>query len=376
MKKLLMCSLGLAALNVQAQELKANVKLELENVPAKVITYLINDATNEEIIDTLNVANNAVSIQHKSDKAMTLYVISTDRKSIVNQVLLIPDSPITITAKNGGVLKIDGEGNFYKDYEEAVGAISEMRKELSALGSAYNDLRDDKSPEAEAKRKEINDAYDALEPKVMEKIEAYAKENANKEGAVYYLLPRISNEVEYIDALPSEVRNGILEGYLTSSKKGALARQKREEERKKAEEKLQPGMMAPDFTLPDLNGKPLALSDLRGKYVILDFWGGWCIWCIRGVPKMKEYYAKYSDKMEILGIDCNEKEEAWRKAVAKHELPWKHVYNAKGETDITPMYAIQGYPTKAIIDPEGKIVKIIVGEDPKFYEYLDELMGK
>ena len=101
-----MCSLGLAALSVQAQELKANVKLELENVPAKVITYLINDATNEEIIDTLNVANNAISIQHKSDKAMTLYVISTDRKSIVNQVLLIPDSPITITAKNGGVLKI------------------------------------------------------------------------------------------------------------------------------------------------------------------------------------------------------------------------------------------------------------------------------
>ena len=51
--------------------------------------------------------------------------------------------------------------------------------------------------------------------------------------------------------------------------------------------------MAPDFTLNDINGKPLALSSLRGKYVVIDFWGSWCGWCIKGIPKMKEYYAKY-----------------------------------------------------------------------------------
>ena len=51
--------------------------------------------------------------------------------------------------------------------------------------------------------------------------------------------------------------------------------------------------VAPDFTLNDINGKPLVLSSLRGKYVILDFWGSWCVWCIRGIPNMKEYYNKY-----------------------------------------------------------------------------------
>ena len=59
--------------------------------------------------------------------------------------------------------------------------------------------------------------------------------------------------------------------------------------------------LAPDFELPDLQGNPLKLSSLRGKYVVLDFWGSWCIWCIRGIPGMKEAYSKYKDKMEILG---------------------------------------------------------------------------
>lgn len=79
--------------------------------------------------------------------------------------------------------------------------------------------------------------------------------------------------------------------------------------------------LAPDFELPDLQGNPLKLSSLRGKYVVLDFWGSWCIWCIRGIPGMKEAYSKYKDKMEILGVDCQDTEEKWKAAVEEHQLP-------------------------------------------------------
>ena len=81
------------------------------------------------------------------------------------------------------------------------------------------------------------------------------------------------------------------------------------------QEGIAEGQMAPDFTLKDIDGKSLSLSSLRGKYVIIDFWGTWCIWCVRGMPKMKEYYNKYSDKMEILGVDCNDPEKKWKDAV-------------------------------------------------------------
>ena len=130
---------------------------------------------------------------------------------------------------------------------------------------------------------------------------------------------------------------------------------------------------APDFTLNDLNGKPLTLSSLRGKYVILDFWGSWCGWCIKGIPQMKEYYQKYAGKFEILGIDCNDPEEKWKAAVEKYELPWLHVYNPRGDSKVLEQYEIQGFPTKIIVGPDGKIVKTIVGEDPSFYTLLDEL---
>ena len=61
----------------------------------------------------------------------------------------------------------------------------------------------------------------------------------------------------------------------------------------------------------------------------------------------------------------------------KHELPWKNVYQPKtGNVQTTEMYAIQGFPTKILVGPDGKIVKTVVGEDPAFYTFLDETFGK
>ena len=131
------------------------------------------------------------------------------------------------------------------------------------------------------------------------------------------------------------------------------------------------GAEAPDFTLHDLQGQPLSLRSLRGKHVVLDFWGSWCGWCIKGIPDMKKCY----DKMEILGIDCRDEEEVWKATVKKHKLPWLNVRD-ENQPDVSLLYAIEGYPTKIVITPEGKIAKIVRGESPVFYEYLDELFNK
>ena len=135
--------------------------------------------------------------------------------------------------------------------------------------------------------------------------------------------------------------------------------------------------LAPEFELPDLQGNPLKLSSLRGKYVVLDFWGSWCIWCIRGIPHMKEAYRKYKDKMEILGVDCQDTEEKWKAAVEEHQLPWLQVRCPEDYLQtLGQQYRIQGFPTKVIIDPEGRLVKVVVGEDPAFYTFLDQLFAK
>ena len=141
-----------------------------------------------------------------------------------------------------------------------------------------------------------------------------------------------------------------------------------------AADEAQADGLAPDFELPNLQGSTTKLSSLRGKYVVLDFWGSWCVWCIRGIPSMKEAYTKYKDKMEILGVDCRDTEDKWKAAVDEHQLPWLQVRcpDEKLQT-IADQYGIEGFPTKVVIDPQGKIINTVVGEDPAFYTYLDGL---
>ena len=131
-----------------------------------------------------------------------------------------------------------------------------------------------------------------------------------------------------------------------------------------------------DFTLNDINGKSFSLSSLKGKYVIVDFWGSWCINCIKGFPKMKEYYAAHKDKLEIVSVDCNDTDARWKAAVAKHALPWLNVYNARGAGDITKKLGVAAFPTKIAIDPEGKVIGIFVGETDDIYTALDKAMAQ
>lgn len=135
------------------------------------------------------------------------------------------------------------------------------------------------------------------------------------------------------------------------------------------------GKKAPDFTLTDTAGKQVSLSSLKGKWVVLDFWGSWCGWCIKGFPQMKENYAKLGKKVAFVGVDCGDTQEKWLAAVEKHQLPWINLRQPEEGANLpTNTYRIQGFPTKFIINPEGYIVNCTIGEDPEFYNVLEALV--
>lgn len=195
------------------------------------------------------------------------------------------------------------------------------------------------------------------------------KADPNSIVSGYFTLRMSPKEgVEAIQALSDEVKNGALGKAIAKAEQGyqnALIKEQ-------ARENIKPGKPAPDFKLKNLDGQEMTLASFKGKYMVLDFWGTWCGWCIKGIPDMKKYYAKYKDRMEIVGVCCGDTEEKWRAGVAEHELPWTNLFNGDG-TEITNVYAISGYPTKVLIDPEGKIVDVFVGESPALYEKLDKL---
>ncbi len=134
-------------------------------------------------------------------------------------------------------------------------------------------------------------------------------------------------------------------------------------------------------TVPDIistntySGKKFDLSSLRGKYVVIDFWGTWCGPCISGMPKMKEYLDKYQAKLEILGVASeSDKGERWKKFLdEKQQYQWHHVLSTKTE-DYILKFSVAGFPTKIIVDPAGKIIGRFVGEDDEIYKKLDDLL--
>ena len=271
---------------------------------------------------------------------------------------------------------IDGTG-FYADYHKVDLFKEDASKEQLANAAKYREMKANKSATKEERDKFYDEVYHPSFERYQQALVDYVKAHPAQEASLCLLnsISSLDKMKETFKLLDASVREGRMRPLYDSWVKDAEESLEQEAQEKEAQKKQAEGIEAPVFTLNDLEGKPLALNSLRGKYVILDFWGSWCIWCIRGFPQMKEYYAKYKDKFEILGVDCNDTEEKWRDAVKKHELPWLHVYCPK-ESTLLADYGVTGFPTKIIIGPDGKIVKAILGEDPSFYTLLDELFNK
>ena len=202
----------------------------------------------------------------------------------------------------------------------------------------------------------------------------YLKAHPDDITSARILLSQDNDTVFYegYQLLSQEVKDGQLKDSLSNRYNQVLvARRILENERH-----LSPKAMAPDFTLTDINGQEVRLSSFRGKQaVVLDFWGTWCYWCMKGMPEMRKYYNKYCGKVEFIGIDCEDKEDAWRKTVEKEKMIWTQLRNQKNDQDVAVNFGVGTYPTKIIIDEEGRIVKVFKGEVPEFYQTLDSLFA-
>ena len=380
MKKLLFSMLvGMMALGALAQEGKFTVKGTFVEVGDTVSFIVYGDesgmeevrATTGEMLEVtfdLNDASTLVIKKWNKDR-----MAMPDMDDIIIYVPAIPGETLVITIDNDREIQYGGS-QFYLDYSEGQESIKQGLMVAQSIAMPY--ILSKKS--SGASDEEIMEEYSkTVMPAILqaraEAVKNYVKAHPDQDASAA-LLAELSDDVENVEAiaalLTDRARNSAAAKFY--KKNLAMAKSEREAE---ARQNALDGAMAPDFTLNDINGKPLALSSLRGKWVILDFWGSWCGWCIKGMPKMKEYYAKYNDKLEILGVDCSDTVEKWKKAVADNELPWLHVY-CEDDVKDNPMalYGVNAFPTKVVVDPKGKIAKIIVGEDPSFYDFLDEVL--
>jgi thiol-disulfide isomerase/thioredoxin len=355
--------------------------------------------------DTVIVTYVPLSKLYQMDEPFQDTIISINDKFIFNLPAKEPVFAI-IFPKKGGFKRVNGSAYFPRhkylnlllkpdDIISVKGKLHKYYLEYEAIGSEFNEefsqirkgyikktsqaakieLELDTLMSQKGDKELINNLFkkrNEINGISREEQFKYIKGNWDKELSAYYLTQqRLDTIAKYYENLSTVVREGIFKNVLTYK----LLKYQKNIKVREAEKNIVEGNFAPDFCLRSLSSSDFELNSINGKYVVLDFWGSWCGWCIKGFPKMKKYYEKYKNQIEIVGIACNDTEEKWKKSIKENNLNWLHVINDKDiNRDVSVMYGIQGYPTKFILDKNKKILAKFVGESEAFYKKIDELM--
>ena len=278
-------------------------------------------------------------------------------------ILYFPGDQLKVTGTSS---KPQATGSELYDGLRLYPEIDRMQDSVSALNQAYTKAYRAKD---EAEKLRVKQAVKAQYDELLKAKFAIIQKYPQSAVAAYYagqLQPE--QGLEAISLLSDDVKKGPLRYLIDKAKKSYENRLEQE----RAKSSLQAGQEAPNFSFTTYAGKEVTLASYEGKYLVLDFWGTWCGWCVKGFPAMKKAYARCKDRVAFLGVSCKDTEKLWREGVAKHQLPWDNVW--EGDSKISVRYAINGFPTKILIDPKGKIVQTFVGETPVFYQKLEELL--
>jgi thiol-disulfide isomerase/thioredoxin len=133
------------------------------------------------------------------------------------------------------------------------------------------------------------------------------------------------------------------------------------------------GKTAPELSLTDLKGKPVTLSSLKGKTVLLDFWTTWCAPCRADGPALEKLFRKYGEKdLMIIGISVSEEREMVEKFLNEH--PHTYPIALTTENEMPLPYQISVFPTYIVIDRDGTVTAAVSGD--KGFGDLRKLLKK
>ncbi|MEP7373606.1 MAG: TlpA disulfide reductase family protein [Chitinophagaceae bacterium] len=120
------------------------------------------------------------------------------------------------------------------------------------------------------------------------------------------------------------------------------------------------GKEAPDFAMPDVNGKEVKLSSFKGKYVLVDFWASWCGPCRAENPNLVKAYNQFKDKnFTVLGVSLDRpgQKDKWMKAISDDQLAWTNISELQDwSSSVVSLYGFDGIPFNILVDPQGKVI--------------------
>ncbi len=325
----------------------------------KGLIYLSHNVGDQEIKDSAVITNGGFAfsgtvpevkmytLKLKGGKQQKNFFLENKSISIVG------DKDSLFMAKVTGSPETDIYFGFYNGPWKSI--TSKAGDIYRRLDSANQKGKVTLSPE---QRKSFDDEFKALDVLNQNAVRTYVKAHASSVAVAAIVEDRFINYPypEQAAAMYALFDPAVKASYYGKAIKASLA----------LTNKTAPGKLAPDFVMNDVDGKPLKLSALRGKYVLVDFWASWCGPCRKENPNVVAAYKKYHNKgFEILGVSLDSKKEAWLKAINDDGLTWKHVSELKGWSNTAAaLYGVKSVPASFLLDKDGKVLaKDLRGEE-------------
>jgi len=353
MKKLLIVLLSIQSMVLMASNVV--IKGELKNLKEETKTVELENISTQEIITTSDIVKNKFTISSKISEPGFYRLVFSEKEYLL--LILKPKDKINITLDMEKLLKPEFNGSdenkdFYTQIA-ALGEISEVEDSIEQVFNANYGINDTIAAQAVMH-------YQMMEMQKKVSMQSFITSHTNYLVSLYFT-EQLSIDENF--TLFKTLSDDLVKIY--PANEYVLSLRKKVEKAKKTAI----GVIAPEISLPSTEGKEIALSSLRGKYVLIDFWAAWCGPCRKESPNMVALYNQYHDKgFEIYSVSLDQKKESWLKAIKDDGLgKWTHVSDLKYWNSVAAQdYGVQAIPFTVLIDKEGKIIaKNLRGNDLK-----------
>jgi peroxiredoxin len=366
MKKILLLSLSLfIGIHLFGQKNTTKINGTVLNNNENPITEVsLEDLANQKTVSTEKISKNTFSFDAKIEQAGFFRLVFSQ-----NQYLLLalhPNDNLDIKIDFNNLLEPEIVGSvenksFYSEIK-AVSAVSEIEDSVEQIFNSNYGVNDTIAAQAVMQ-------YQMLEMQKKMTMQNFIKSNPSYLVSLYFI-EQLSLDEDF--DLYKLLADSLSVKYPTNEFVVSL------KTRVEKASKLAIGSVAPEIIMPNTAGKEVALSSLRGKYVLVDFWAAWCGPCRRESPNMVNLYEKYnSEGFEIYSVSLDQTKEAWTKAIADDGLgKWTHVSDLKyWQSEAATEYGVEGIPFTVLLDKEGKIIAKNLRGDA-LADKLAELFGK
>jgi peroxiredoxin len=314
-------------------------------------------------LDSIMVDNGVFVFEGKIDQPRFTYLKLEGQQNYVTFFLEPGEIALKVSADNPGEPEISGS----QSHAVYLAYLDDSKHYDKKMSDLYVEFHEAENEENEERMAEIRTQYEELEKEKKEYIVRYINENTASPVAAYIALRNLSQlGIDELETITAGIDPTIGQSSYVVDLNQRVDRLRN----------VQIGKTAPDFTMNDTTDNPVALSSLRGKYLLVDFWAAWCPPCRAENPNIVAAYQKYHDKgFDVLGVSLDRKREDWIKAIHDDQLTWHHVSDLKfWSNEAAALYAVNSIPSSVLLDPDGVIIaRNLKGED--LHNKLEEIFA-